>query len=246
MRAHTLDAYVVLGVDREYDLTEDALLRAMDQAGVARAVVAAPDRQLAVAEREGNDAMLAAAGRRPDRFVPSCTANPWRGEAAVDEVRRALGAGARMVVLHPAVQGVQANDELVWPLVAAAARAGAPVYVHTGPPGHATPWMVVDLARRFPEAALILGHCGATDLWNDVVPAARAAENLYLESSLARPFLFAGYLRELGAGRGVMGSFAPLNDLGFEWARMREVLAPEAYAQVYGPTLAGLLGEGRP
>ncbi|MEW6755791.1 MAG: amidohydrolase family protein [Candidatus Latescibacterota bacterium] len=237
----TLDGYCALGLDREYDLTEEALLRAMDQAGVDRAVIAPVDRCLAVDNREGNDLLLAAAAAHPGRLIPACTASPWCGHRAVQEVRRALDAGARLLVLHPAVQGYLANDELVWPLLEAAAAERVPVYVHTGPPGHATPWQVVDLADHFPELDLIMGHCGATDLWNDVVEAARAAPRVHLESSLARPFQFCRYLDQVGHARGIMGSFAPLNDLGLEWQQMRAVLPAPAQADVCGGNLLRLL-----
>jgi len=237
----TIDGYCTLGTDREYDLTEAALLEALDAAEVGRAVIAPVDRCLAVANREGNDAMRQTASRHPERFIPSCSANPWYGSGAVEELRRAVGEGARMLVLHPAVQGYLANDELVWPVVEAAAGERVPVYIHTGPPGQATPWQVVDLAERFPQADLIVGHCGATDFWNDVVVAAQAADNVYLESSLARPFLFAGYLKQTGAARGIMGSYAPLNELTFEWEQMRLALPEEDIGAVCGGNLRRLL-----
>lgn len=237
----TIDGYCTLGVDREFDLTESTLLQAMDQAGVDRAVIAPVDRFLAVDNQVGNNFVLRAAGAHPDRLIPSCSANPWYGEGAVEELRRACGNGARILVLHPAVQGFPADDELVWPLLEAAAEERIPVYVHTGPPGHATPWQLVDLAGRYPEVDLVMGHCGATDFWNDVVEAGRAAANLYLESSLARPFLFAGYLEELGWEKGIMGSYAPLDELGFEWEQMRRALPAEAVEAVCGGNLLRLL-----
>ncbi len=57
----TIDGYCTLGGDREYDLTEGALLEAMDRAGVERAVIATVDRFLAVDNRMGNDLLLRAA-----------------------------------------------------------------------------------------------------------------------------------------------------------------------------------------
>ena len=237
----TIDGYCTLGVDREFDLTEDALLAAMDAAQVERAVVAAVDRFLAVDNRVGNDMLLRVAATHPDRFMPSCAANPWLGENCLDELRRALGHGARMVVLHPAVQGYLANDELVWPVLELAVAERVPVYVHTGNPGSASPWQVVDLAERYPDLDLIMGHCGATDFWNDVVEAGKAAPNVYLEASMARPFLFSGYVAQVGANKGIMGSYAPINDLVFEWTRIREELPSEAAAAVCGDSLLGLL-----
>lgn len=236
-----IDGYCALGVDREYDLTTPDLLRALDAAGVDRAVVAPVDRCLAVHNREGNRLVMEAVRSHPDRLIPACSANPWFGEKAVSEVSHAIHEGARMLVLHPFVQGYLANDELVWPLIEVAGSARIPVYIHTGMPGNASPWQVVDLAFRFEEVDFIMGHCGATDFWNDVVPAAKACDRVYLESSLARPFGFSRYLAEAGGKRGIMGSFAPINDLAFEWEQMRGVIQEDMATGVFGDNLRMLL-----
>lgn len=243
MSEDTLDGYCVLGVDREYDLTAEALLQAMDAAGVAQAVIAPVDRYLAVHNREGNTFLQQTAAAYPTRLIPACSVNPWYGEAATAELKRALDAGARLLVLHPFVQGFLANDELVWPLLEIAGEARVPVYIHTGMPGNASPWQIVDLAERYPDVDLIMGHCGATDFWNDVIEAGRAVLNVTLEASFARPFAFARYMQALGPGRGIMGSFAPLNDLEFEWEQMRRVLPPNTHSDVYGGTLRCLLAK---
>ena len=237
----TIDGYCTLGVDREYDLTPSDLLAAMDRAGVDRAVIAPVDRLLCVNNRDGNDFILNAARAHPDRLIPSCSANPWYGDAAVQEIRRAADAGARLLILHPMVQGYLANDELVWPLLDAATAEHLPVYIHTGPPGSASPWQVVDLAERYPGADFIMGHSGATDFWNDVIDAGKAAPNVYLESSLARPFTLVGRLSAVGMHRGIMGSYAPINELTFEWDQMRAVLPPEAVPDACGGNLLRLL-----
>jgi predicted TIM-barrel fold metal-dependent hydrolase len=239
----TIDAYCTLGVDREYDLTAGVLIEAMDAAEVDRAVIAPVDRCLAVMNREGNDFVLRAAREHPRRFIPACSVNPWYGAAAEAELRRTLGEGARMLVLHPWVQGYQANDELTFPVIGIAERERVPVYVHTGQPGNSTPWQVAGLAARFAGADFLMGHSGATDFWNDAVEAAGVGENVYLESSLARPFQFAGYLGKLGAAKGIAGSCAPLNDLVFEWGELRKHVPAPMWAQVAGGNLAALLGK---
>jgi predicted TIM-barrel fold metal-dependent hydrolase len=242
----TIDGYCTLGVDREYDLTQAALIHAMDEAVVEKAVIVPPDRYLAVYCREGNHNMQKAAQAHKDRFIPACCANPWYGPSAVEELRRAFGEGARMLVLHPLVQGFSANDELVFPLLEEAEAQKVPVYVHTGPPGSSTPWQITDLAERFPGVNFIMGHCGATDFWNDVLDATAAADNVYLESSLARPFNFARYMAALGKQRGILGSWAPLNDLGFEWLQMRKFTPPDVFDEISGKNLAGLLAKRGP
>ncbi|MDD5598848.1 MAG: amidohydrolase family protein [Victivallaceae bacterium] len=236
-----IDAYCVIGREREYDLGPEVLLREMDAAGVDMALIAPVDSCLAVANREGNDLLLEIFGKNPKRFIPACTVNPWYQSGAIEEFSRAVRHGARMLVLHPFIQGFQANDELVFPILEKALTLETPVYIHTGPPGNATPWQIVDLAERFPGLSLIMGHCGATDFWNDVIAAGKAAPDIYLEASLARPFAFAGYLQALGGNRGIMGSFAPLNALGFEWEQMRRVLPEGKWADVYGNNLKKLL-----
>lgn len=242
----TIDGYCTVGRDREFDLTAATLLKAMDRSGVERAVIAPVDRWLAVDNRKGNAFVLKTAAAYRDRFIPACSVNPWYGKKAIRELRRAQETGARLLVLHPFVQGYLANDELVWPVLEALADQALPVYVHTGMPGNATPWQVVDLAERFPLLDFIIGHCGATDFWPDMGTAAAAAPNLYFEASLARPFLFLRYLQTVGRDRGVMGSYAPLNALSFEWDQMRAYVPPLEWPECYGDTLARLLRKGGP
>ena len=238
-----IDGYCTLGVDREFDLTESALLELMDRAQVDRAVVASVDRCLAVHNMDGNDLVLHAASAHPDRLIPSCTANPWYGDAAVEEVKRAAGAGAPILVLHPLVQGYVADDELVWPVLDAALQEGLLVYAQTGPPGNATPWHLVDLAERYPGLDFVMVHCGATDLWNDVIHAGQAAANVHLMTCLTRPFSFTGYLDAVGDEKGLMGSYAPINDLTLEWEQMRKALPEGRREAVLGGNLLRLLAK---
>jgi uncharacterized protein len=236
-----IDAYCTIGVDREYDLTPEQLLRDMDTAMVDMAVITPVDRYLAVNNQEGNDYILSVAAEYKSKFIPACTASPWLGQQAVEEIKRALSKGARMIVLHPFLQGFQANDELVFPLLECAVELKVPVYIHSGMPGNSTPWQIVDVADKFPEADIIMGHCGATDFWYDLVNAVKAVKNICIEASLARPFMFANYLGSVGKEKGLMGSYAPINKLSFEWAQMRKNL-PEAHAGgVYGDNLKKLL-----
>lgn len=241
MSSLTIDGYCTLGIDREYDLTESTLLEAMDGAAVEKAVIAPPDRYLAVYNREGNETICKAAHAHRSRFIAACSVNPWYGRSAVEEFRRAVGEGARILVLHPLVQGFSANDELVFPLLDEAAAQRVPVYVHAGPPGNSTPWQITDIAERYAQLNFIMGHCGATDFWNDVINATSAVDNIYLESSLARPFAFAGYMDALGKHQGIMGSWSPLNDLGFEWEQIRKFVPPEVFSEISGKNLAKLL-----
>src|SRR5512139_3747618 len=139
------DAHCHLGQGLDYSITAETLLKEMDACGVERAVIVPADRQIAVANREGNDAVLEARRRYPDRLVAFCTANPWFGEAAVEEVRRAFEAGAAGLKLHPVLQGFHIIDPVARPVVEAAVARRKPVYFHTGTPVSSSPFQLSEL-----------------------------------------------------------------------------------------------------
>ena len=92
-----IDGYTTLGDA----LSADDLLRQMDAAGEAQAVLAPMDRELAVHNEKGDARLLSEAERSGGRFIPACTATPWRGDDAVTLIRRA--AGARLLIFAPVV-----------------------------------------------------------------------------------------------------------------------------------------------
>ena len=89
-----------------------------------------------------------------------------------------------------------------------------------------------------------MGHCGATDFWDDAISSGNSAKNVYMEASLARPFHFADYIQALGKDKGIMGSAAPLNDLVFEWEQIRKYLPAATLSDICGGNLLSLLEKG--
>lgn len=211
-----IDAHCHLGEGFRYRVATEALLRQMDANGVARAVVCPVDQYIAVHNRQGNDFVLAEALEHPDRLWPMVTANPWYADAAVAEVVRGFEAGAVGLKLHPGLQGFKITDEIVYPLMEIAGRHGRPVYFHTGTPVTSMPLQLTELAMRFPGVKLIMGHMGFSDFWNDVADAARAADNIYLETSSHWPSFVADMVRAVGSRRILYGSDTPVNLMDLE------------------------------
>jgi uncharacterized protein len=236
-----IDALCVIGKDREYNLDEKSLLIEMDACQVDKAIITAVDRYYVVKNFEGNNAIFDIAAHYPDRLLPACTVNPWMGSEAISEILRCIELHARMVIFHPFLQGFLANDELIFPLLEQIQPFHMPVYFHTGMPGNSTPWQIVDLAERFPEIDFLMGHCGSTDFWNDVDDAALAAPNIFLETSLARPFSIPGRINLIGKERVIMGSYAPVNNFTFEWNEMAKVLNNEDSEFILGGNINRLL-----
>ncbi|MCC6126486.1 MAG: amidohydrolase family protein [Pirellulales bacterium] len=239
-----IDGYCTLGTERETQIAPAELLRRMDRAGIGRAVVAPDDREIAVNNVRGNDRILEECRRAGGRFIPACTVNPWYGPAGCEELRRAAAAGARMLVLAPALQGYCLGDELMDDLLLLAGDLRMPVYVHTGPHSASSPAQLALVAARHPRTSFILGHCGSTDYAYDMPPVIKAGmQNLYFEASLARPWAVGAYGKLAPKQALIFGSSAPRNDAGFELEFLRRYLPPAEYPDVYGGNLARLLKE---
>ncbi len=191
-----IDAHVYLGQGEHLQQSVDQLLALMDEAKIDKAVVCPVDRFLAVANREGNDLMLEAVGRHPDRLAGMAAANPWYGPAAAQEIRRALEAGLTGLMVHSVYQGFRLSDHILDPLLAVAAEFGVPVYAHTGTAGLAEPLHAAELARRFPSINFIMGHAGSSDYGEDAVRAMEFAQNLWLETSRNGPGNFKDHAQD--------------------------------------------------
>jgi uncharacterized protein len=240
-----IDAYCIPGTERDTRLTPGALEHWMDEAGIDRAVIAPEDREIAACNGSGNRRMVEIAGHSQGRFIPACTVNPWLGESACQELRKATADGAKMLVVAPALQGFCLGDDVVDDVLAVAAELRIPVYVHTGPHSLGAPTQLIIAAAEHRDVRFILGHCGSTDFARDMPDAIReATENVWFEVSLLDPWAAAHYAR-LNRGRVIFGSSAPRSNPVFDLRALREKLPIEDYPDVYGGNLAALLSEVR-
>lgn len=121
-----------------------------------------------------NDHLAAAVRRNPDVFYGFGVVDPWRGRAAVDEVRRCreeLGLWG-IGELHPGRQQFFPNDVRLYPIWEEAAALGMPVMFHTGMAGagagtpggggvklkYCQPMFLDDIAADIPELTIISAH----------------------------------------------------------------------------------------
>lgn len=238
-----IDGHVTLGAGHAFSADAGAFVAQMDAAGVVGALVSPVDRELAVANREGNDRVLGLARRYPGRLYAYASANPWFGAPAVAEVERALGEGAVAVKLHPPLQGFSLLDGLCDPVLDIAARHRVPVYVHTGTPPGALPLQLAELALRHPTVQILMGKLGKTDFWRDAQYALDLAPNLLADTAHDFPERAVARVHErLGAGRIVFSSNHPVGRLPLELEKVCAMTIPEAdLAAVLGGNLASAL-----
>jgi predicted TIM-barrel fold metal-dependent hydrolase len=141
--------------------TPEEIIGGLDQAGHDRALV------FPMHEPDGygpaNDAVLRASAESGGRLLPLARVSPHH-EDAVAEAERCLDAGARGFKLHPRSDEFGLPHPAVEEVVALAHEGRMPVLFHAGRGIPHLGEAVVDLARRYPGARLILAHAGISDL----------------------------------------------------------------------------------
>jgi uncharacterized protein len=239
-----IDAYCTLGTERDTRLTPTELLQWLDEGGIHCAVIAPEDREIVVHNVSGNRRMAEISRQSQGRFIPACAVNPWFGDSACQELRRAVADGAKMLVLAPALQGFCFGDDLPDDLLTVAAELRVPVYVHTGPHSFGAPTQLIVAAAERPDVRFILGHCGTTDYGRDMPAVFQSAtENVWFDLSLMHP---QGALRHSTVAdrrRLIFGTSAPRKNAAFELRALNALLPVKDHPDIYGGTLASLLAE---
>ncbi|HXA14076.1 MAG TPA: amidohydrolase family protein [Opitutaceae bacterium] len=200
----------------------EQLLRDMDAAGVARAVLLGWYWEKPETCVWHNRFLAACVREHPDRLAAFATVHPAAGRAAtLAEVRRARDEGLTgLGELSAHSQGHGIDDPVFREVLALAAELGLPVNFHvTDPASKNYPGRVetpladfVRLAREFPHTTFILSHLGG--LLPLVDSSAVAQPNLYYDTA-AVPLIYAqDVLRRMvdavGVDRVLFGSDYPL------------------------------------
>jgi hypothetical protein len=80
-----------------------------------------------------NDEVAEVVRRFPRQFIGFACVDPWKGRAAVDEMKRAITElGLRGAKFHPGLQAFQPDDPRFYPLYEEIAQLGVPALFHTG------------------------------------------------------------------------------------------------------------------
>jgi len=186
----------------------------------------------------------AAMREHPGLVLGACYVNP-RFPEAVAEVERCIAEGMVAVKLWVAAP---ASDPCVFPVIEKAIALRVPVLQHawhkaTGNlPHESTPSQVAELARRYPEAALIMAHIGGD--WLRGLRAARGAPSLRVDTSgsIIEAGMIEAAVEQLGAGRVIFGSDADGVEPAVALAKVRGAEIGDADRRlILGDNLAALL-----
>lgn len=119
------------------------------------------------------------------------------------------------------------NINLLEPLMKAAEKLDAPIYIHSSQESHlSSPLLIARLADFFPRVTIIMGHMGGCSL--DAFLVAEKHSNIFLETSGVRdPRLIQYAVNRLGAERVLFGSDYPYLSLKKEKAKIGCLKLPE-------------------
>ncbi|MBE2204882.1 MAG: amidohydrolase [Chthoniobacterales bacterium] len=201
--------------------------------------------QTAESVREGNHYTERMVNLHPDRFFGMCFVNPALAESAVREelTRRLESPAFRGIKLE---LDVNCRSALLDPVMEMAIRHDVPVLHHSW---YVNPWTVendktqenrsephdvADLARRFPEARIIMAHMEGSNV-RGILDIADL-ENVWIDTSGSQPF--SGTLefavKTLGSRRILFGSDLFLRGLASQLGRILGTpLSPEDRENIF-------------
>jgi predicted TIM-barrel fold metal-dependent hydrolase len=207
-----------------------------------------------------NDLVAEIVRRFPGRFVGLAGIDPWKGDAALAEMRRSRDElGLAGYKFHPSMQAFQ-PDEARWaPLFELAAAERSPCLFHTGTSGigagmpggqgielgYSRPIHLDAVAARYPELPVVMAHFGWP--WHlEAVAIAMHKANVWLEVSGWAPKLVPAEVVDAAERslpeRVLWGSDGPFFDAGRVLDAWSGRLTPDALARVTRDNAARLLG----
>jgi predicted TIM-barrel fold metal-dependent hydrolase len=225
---------------RQFD--PDETVRMLDAAGIDRACVFS----MCLPSRESNELTRRGVQGREDRLIPFAHVLAEEGEAAHDELRRAVESwGFRGLKLHLGEVRGELSDGLIVPFLEQAAGLGIPVLLDCSN----QPDWAQRLAHAAPEVNLIIAHLGSPldeFMINRFIGLCRARRNVWLDTSYSHvPWKIRDAVRYCGAEKVVFGSDggADYYPSSFELAKVRAYdLTAEELELVLSRNISRLLG----
>ena len=199
-------------------LGED-LVRDMDELGLDKAVafpLGAPYTDYS----ESNATIAGEVAKFPQRIIGFCRINPNFGpQATAKALEHCLGTlKLGGIKLHPEIEFFDPNEEeLMEPVYQAARRYHVPIIFHTGMSSKAAPAVIAELASKYRDVPVILGHMGVSEYVKQAIAVARQNENIYLETSVVgwMPLIMEAFNR-VGTSKMLYGSDHPYNPMPME------------------------------
>lgn len=179
--------------------------------------------------RPENDIIFEYCKQASENLFGALCVNPLMGDAALDEIRRCSETyDARVLKLHPWLQGFSITSPEMDRVAALCQELGIAILFHDGTPMYTHPLQCARLCRDFPELTVVSGHTGLGDLWREAMLAAQRYPNFILCFCGPREMGMREIIESVPAQQICVGSdifTAERNDpvMWFRWASFRAV-----------------------
>lgn len=159
---------------------------------------------------EANDELVRLTAPYNDRLIPFCTVHPYEINKAIKEIKRCRSKfNIKGVKFHPWLQGFSVTSNEMLKLAEHAARLNMIFVFHDGTPPYCEPLQIANLAYRFPELRILLGHGGLKDYYIESIIAVEKIKNVYIGTNFPASAL-ERLCRKLNGEKIIFGS-----DIGF-------------------------------
>jgi len=170
-----------LGRMRILDSSVESLVRTMDRLGVGMAAASSLPGCIDGAIIRGNDIVIDAVQRHPDRIFGYLSVNPLYPSEARREMERCWEAGLRGLKVHYSL-GPHYNHPAFEPVWEFAAAHNLPILAHTGGKDVAE---IEHCFERYPSLNWIMAHGGIADP-EEYVRVGKRYPNVYVDTTFSR------------------------------------------------------------
>ncbi len=194
----------------------------------------------------GNREVFEATRRYPDRLIGFAALSPYHGRKPIEkEIDKCINDyGMKGLKLHPKGNEFYADSKMVDPVMEKAIQYHVPVLIHSDAGEYAHPNRIGVLARRFPEANIIMGHMGG-EAWPEGICMAKEYKNIYLDTTESIPFwmIIPKAIEECTDERIVWGSDTPILNIAAELALVTHAqIGEESKQKIFSGNMKKLLG----
>ena len=185
-----------------------------------------------------NDRVFRYCAVAPERLFPAFTVNPYFGAPALEEIRRCSAErGAKVLKLHPWLQGFSVTSQEMDKVAALCRELGIAIIFHDGTPIYSHPLQMARLCKDFPGLKVLSGHAGLGDLWREAVVAAQPNPDFFLCLNGPRELAMAEIIRDVRPEQLCVGSDMSTSEpddivLWFRWRSFRALGLPAGVQRI--------------
>jgi len=227
-----IDAHAHLGSSwlawsKDY-LDLDGLIKLYDKYGIAKACISSW--LIFYDPPKGNIEIFEAVKKYPDRLIGFAVVSPRYGKKdVIEEIDRCVNEyKMKGIKIHPSASGFYADSHIVDPVMEKAIEYDIPVLFHSWNDNYSNPRLIGNLAKRFPDAKIIMAHFGFED-WLEGIFVAKENKNVYLDTtgSPTEWLVIKTAVQECGGDKIVWGSDSPALNIAAELAKVTDAQISE-------------------